>query len=784
MSGIPRIVLILLALVAAMPGHAQQQAGFDLEGPGLAVTVSRGAVALPLSAVPALREGDRLTVRAVLPEDQSARYRLIVAFLRGATNPPPKDWFHETESWREKRATLALTVPAGAEQALVFLAPEVGGGFEAVRNAVRGRPGVFVRAAQSLHLAGLDQARLDAFVTAIARIGEAQPERLGTAAPVLAKALGIKLNAECLTRPRALQAACLTQNRDTLVLQAQRGSTLTETLTGAPVDLAYRIAATPEGGAGYYSPYIGLARDVARLFGAFRSAQYQYLPALVSGSGETLGLRLNAAPSFQNPRSVLVAPLPPVGEDPLPRFQPAARDAVCLARPGAVLPLEDAALLYATGYARDLHLRATGPDGRERDLPVIADAELGGLRLSGPAGGEAVTGGVLRGHWGFEPFAGPRLPARLDAGDWKMANDGAVVVGREQTLTLTGGAPACIEAIALSKGGGAPKTLMWKPGDADTVQVTLPLSDTPPGPLTLSVARYGTSPPQQIALNGRTEASRIDRLTIHRGDRAAVLTGARLDQVKMVEIGGARFAPDTLSRGEGADRLTLRSEAVPSIEDERATGVVALSNGRSARVTAAIERARPAATILNREARHATPAGAIAIDLPPALVADEGRLAFSMRVIDGPVDAIEIEASEGERKRIDIASGALQRLGNDVVVGALSPHTMFGRHVSGTLRYRVLRGEVASDWAPLATVVRLPTLTGHACAGDRCRLTGRDLFLIAGVSTGMGAETAVPLGFVGDAIDLPAATRSTLMLRLHDTPDTPVTVSLPDKTGG
>ncbi|MCB8829836.1 hypothetical protein LJD47_32970, partial [Escherichia coli] len=125
--------------------------------------------------------------------------------------------------------------------------------------------------------------------------------------------LRIKFNADCLARPRDQQAECLTQNRDDLVLNAQRGATLTDTLTGAPVDLAYQVAATPEGGAGYYSPYIGLIRDVAKLFGAFRSAQYQYLPTMALGRGDRTHLLLNSAPSFQNPRSVLVAPLPPIG---------------------------------------------------------------------------------------------------------------------------------------------------------------------------------------------------------------------------------------------------------------------------------------------------------------------------------------------------------------------------------------------------------------------------------------------------------------------------------------
>src|SRR3546814_4945374 len=50
-------------------------------------------------------------------------------------------------------------------------------------------------------------------------------------------------------------------------------SALAETLAGAPTDLAYRISSTRQAGYGYYSPYIGVVRDIARLFGAFQSTQ-------------------------------------------------------------------------------------------------------------------------------------------------------------------------------------------------------------------------------------------------------------------------------------------------------------------------------------------------------------------------------------------------------------------------------------------------------------------------------------------------------------------------------
>ncbi|HTG38625.1 hypothetical protein [Sphingomonas sp.] len=785
-------LLAMFSLLIAVPAPAQQQGGFDLAGPALSVTVERGGVVLPITAVPALQAGDRLIAKAAFPDDQAARYMLIAAFLRGATNPPLKKWFSRAETWREKDNTLEIIVPEGAEQALLFLAPETGGGFDAVRDAVRGRPGVFVRAAQDLYQASLDHARLDAFVGAVGRIGDADPARLGSVAPVLAKSLGIKLNAECLSRPRALQATCLTQNRETLVLQAQRGTTLAETLTGTPVDLAYRIAATPEAGAGYYSPYIGLARDVARLFGAFRTAQYQYLPALSVSQGQQIHLKLNAAPSFQNPRSVLVAPLPPIGVAAPPRWQAGGQDSVCLARPEATLPLEDASLLYATGYARDLSLAVTGSDGATRRLPVTADAEAGGVRINARDGLPdlgSVTGAVLRGKWGFDDFSGPRLPGVLDApGAWQARPDATVIVGREHKLTLHGGAAACVSQVALGAPEGANRSVAWKMTAPDQIETLLPLKAVRAGPLSLAVARYGADPPQTIALTGRVEASRIDGFTVHAGDRQGVLRGARLDQVAQLSVGSLRFTPGAITRDGDGDRLTMLAEApveqVPGAMD----AAVTLKDGRTTRVRAAIAPPRPLARLISRKAAYQAPDGVLPIILPDALLPEGGRLDFSFRVENGPLrDGIEIATRDGTTARLDFKTGALQRIGEDVVVASVAPHALFGRSVAGPLRFRLLNDGAPGDWQPLAQVVRLPELTGLSCPGDtgECSLAGRELFLIAAIGDNaeLTSSTKVPIGFVGATITVPRPAGGALFLRLHDALDAPVRMNLPGPQG-
>ena len=91
------LVIFALALLAALPAQAEQN-GFDLAGPDVSITVERGGVQLPVAAVPSLQGGDRLTVKVALQQDQSAQYLLVVAFLRGATKPPPQSWFVKAET--------------------------------------------------------------------------------------------------------------------------------------------------------------------------------------------------------------------------------------------------------------------------------------------------------------------------------------------------------------------------------------------------------------------------------------------------------------------------------------------------------------------------------------------------------------------------------------------------------------------------------------------------------------------------------------------------------------
>jgi hypothetical protein len=226
------LVRACLGLLGLMPvALAAENATFDLAGPSLRATVTHDGLTLPLSQVPNLSTGDRLRITAELPADQGARYRVVLVFLRGATNPPPKNWLTKAEPWNPKRATINVVVPEGAEQTLVLLVPDTGGAIDAVEAAVRGRPGAFVRASQELNQAMLDRARLDAFLD---HIRQRDPAQVAEVSPQLAQSLAVRPDPACLLNQPGARAACLTQGTNAAVLADSQTNSIAQTLAGAP----------------------------------------------------------------------------------------------------------------------------------------------------------------------------------------------------------------------------------------------------------------------------------------------------------------------------------------------------------------------------------------------------------------------------------------------------------------------------------------------------------------------------------------------------------------------
>ena len=331
-------LLFSLSLMPALPARAAAPA-FDLLGPKIDVHVQRHGRTLPIAQVPWLQSGDRLWIHPDFPPSQSAHYILIVAFLRGATNPPPDDWFHRVDTFASsvRQEGVFINVPPEAQHALLFLAPETNGDFSTLRAAVRGRPGAFVRAAQDLQQASWDRLRLNAYLAQVNAAATSDPAHLKQDTELAARTLGMRLDQTCFDKPTEQQAPCLTQHTDGIVLDDSNAqSRVTQLANGSAADLMNQLSYSTAAGGGIYSPYVGAIVDVVKIFSGMHTAKYQYIPALAlplkdpaerpEQQGETLNLRLNVPPSFRDPKSVIVIALPPVlTPDEIPAHLPQLR---------------------------------------------------------------------------------------------------------------------------------------------------------------------------------------------------------------------------------------------------------------------------------------------------------------------------------------------------------------------------------------------------------------------------------------------------------------------------
>ncbi|MGR6329648.1 hypothetical protein ACU5AX_11335 [Sphingomonas sp. XXL09] len=790
-----------LALILAGVAADAAPSPFDLTGPRLEVAVTRNGQTLPLEWVPNLAEGDRISVKLTLPSGQADQFRLVSAFLRGPIDRPPDDWFHDTVTGKSKAGDLSLVVPKGAQQLVLFALPVHQAGKKSIVSAVRKQPGTFVRAAQDLNQASLDRARLDTYLDMLFQVGREDPTAVNAASQALTRSLAIKLKTECLQQPAALQAACLTGDRETLLFADTHSSALADTLTGAPVDLAFQLSATPQAGYGTYSSYIGVVRDLFRLFGAFQSTQLQFVPALAKMGDGGVTLLLNTPLSFAKPASVMVIGLPAIEAAKPPPLQAAGDAPLLCGNVGAVLPVEGAPLVFATRYAHAMTLRLDGAGGAPVDIPVHADPRRGGFVLDKglpDVGRGATVTGRLRGNWGFTPFDGPRF--RLSdprVQHWAAAPDASLVVGRTNSLTLKGDGGGCITRVEARIGDDAPQTVTWKQVGTDAISIDLPLTKAAPGPVTLTIAATGQATPVSLSVPALQEVGRIDALTFAAGDNEAVLTGSRLDQVRSVAIAGSEWQPGALTRATNTDRLMLQprdpAAAAKLTEGARLNAEVTFTGNRHRTVTLTVAAARQTPVLLHRSVERPPHAGSLPIALgPDTMFAQDGRVTFAFRLDPATpltgAETIEIGTVAGDAVT-SIAQGKGYDL-QDTTTGivAFVPAETLGTAVHGALQFRIVRNGEASRWTALGTAVRLPDVQSVAClatAPAHCTVSGNRLFLIATIAAGTdGPAQAVPDGFTAGSVDVPLSARAmpgSLTLRLRDAPEATGTVTIPPK---
>jgi hypothetical protein len=803
-------------------------ARFDLEGPKIDIRVTRGSATLPIAQVPNLQPGDKIWVKADLPASQSNHLLLIVAFLRGTTNEPPDSWFTKIETWDKKTIEgTTITVPAEAQQAILFVAPETGGDFNTLRSAVKGRPGLFIRADVDLNEASFEQQRIERYLAAMKTVPQNDEKAIHERSAKLASTLNLKPNADCFKKPVEQQVNCLTQSSAPVLLDDGHGQSIAEAVsTGPSSDFINAASYTQPVGAGLYSAYVGAVVDLVHLVSLMRTAVYQYIPAISFPQDSTLNLKLNAPPSFNKPKSVIVIGLPAIQKAMPPPLHPHDPNQVaCLLKPKMTLLLEGAPLVYSTGFAHDLtlHLNRTGavselplaPEAYEGGLAVTNEHEREVLHVGGipqptnagvkiGAASDLTITGTIRGYWGFDAFEGPTLTLQqVNGKDWKIVGDTLLFAGQDNHLTLKGNGTACVQHIALTNKENKDVDVTFKPDPGpnpgknpgseqskeikDTLALDISLKKVQPGGYSLAIQQYGDSHTENVSLTAYTGDIHLDGLKIHRGDNTAILTGEGLKDVVSAQIDNQTFMPADSGNDDRTVHLGARAGVSPG-DGKDAT--VKLKDGRTMTVKISLQDPRPSLTLLSFNDKAVQLNGALSVTLGAKNdLSLNGKLTFVVQTKDvfPRKQTIEVATVGGSvHTSLSLADNNLVLQDEHTAIATLDPLKAFGQSAFGKLQMRpVAEDGTPGDWTPLGTLVRTPQITAIHCTtadAPTCTIDGSGLFLVRSFSAAkdFAKPVEVPTGFAENTFTVPTpADGTTLYLKLRDDPDAVATVTLP-----
>jgi hypothetical protein len=814
-----RLLAVCLLAVSTIALRADN-ARFDLVGPKIDIRVTRGRSTLPIAEVPNLQAGDKIWVKAELPASQSNHLLIIVAFLRGTTNEPPDNWFTKIETWDKKTLEgTTITVPAEAEQAILFVAPETGGDFNTLRSAVKGKPGLFIRADADLNEASFEQQRIERYLAAMKTVPQNDEKAIQDRSAKLASTLALKPNADCFKKPVEQQLSCLTQSSAPVLLNDGHGQSIAEAVsTGASSDFINAASYTQPGGGGLYSAYVGAAVDLVHLVNLMRTAQYQYIPAITFPQDSTLNLKLNAPPSFHKPESVIVVGLPAIQKTQPPPLHPHDLNQVaCLLQPEMTLSLEGAPLVFSTAFAHDLvlHLNRTGasadipltPDAFEGGLAVTKEKRRQALHVAKSQGGSAdplkadvkiatskdlTITGTVRGYWGFDAFEGPTLTVQqINGKDWKIVGDTQLLAGQDNHLILNGDSTACVQHISLTKKGEKEVDVTFKPDTGKDVKNTLDLDislkKVKPGGYSLAIQQYGDSNRDNVPLTAYTGDIHLDGIKIHAGDNIAVLTGQGLKEVVSAQIDNQSFMPADGGSDDKTVYLNAKAGVSPGNGKE---AMVKLKDGRTMSVKISTEAPRPSLKLLSFNDAPMSSNGAIPVtlgakdDLPL-----NGKLTFVVQTKDvfPRMQSIEVATISGSvHTSLSLAANNIVLQDERTAIATLDLMKAFGQSAFGKLQMRPMAEDgTPGDWTTLGTLVRTPQITTiHCTTADAltCTIDGSDIFLVQSFSAekDFATPTEVPTGFSENTFNVPTpADGTTLYLKLRDDPGSVAAMTLP-----
>ena len=373
------------------------------------------------------------------------------------------------------------------------------------------------------------------------------------------------------------------------------------------------------------------------------------------------------------------------------------------------------------------------------------------------------------------------------------ADEGALIVGRDDVLHVQSICAVCVEKISLKQEDGKETKLAWKISGTNEIEAHVPMKEGTAGSVKILVKPYGATLPAELALQAYTEAAKLEEFSISVGDKQGVLQGTRLDEVNGFELNGVHFAPAKLSRADRKDVLYLAApEAVSTNSfqpDQNLVARVALKDGRVLNLQTKVQPARPRVSLVSKSIQAGPTPSAIRLG-DQDLLAQDGRISFFVKT-EMPEkfprgEKIEVAtADEGFHATLSVADGNLVMQDAETALAVFEPMKSFGPSAFGPLRFRAVSEEGhKGDWLPLATLVRLPNLKEVRCPDSpdkQCRLSGANLFLLESVASDpqFAHNVPVPAGFADSTLSVPRPNGTLLYIKLRDEPGLANTAVLP-----
>jgi hypothetical protein len=168
----------------------------------------------------------------------------------------------------------------------------------------------------------------------------------------------------------------------------------------------------------------------------------------------------------------------------------------------------------------------------------------------------------------------------------------------------------------------------------------------------------------------------------------------------------------------------------------------------------------------------------------------DGRLSFFVKseVPDTFPRNEKIEVATADNSfdvLLSLVDGNLVLQDSQTVLAMLDPLKSFGPSAFGSLHFRAVDASGAKgDWAPLANLVRIPSLKEVRCPDSpdkQCTLNGSNLFLIEAIASDsqFKHEVPIPLGFADQIVTVPRPNGTLLYIKLRDDPSAVNKAALP-----